>query len=57
MPTSGELRDALITKAEFWCTLVGAGELLVVVSQFVNTGDRAGLDALLTEVANQTDNT
>lgn len=29
----------------------------MVVGQFVNTGDGAGLDALLTEVAKQTDNT
>jgi hypothetical protein len=84
VPTSGEQRDALITKAEFWRTLVGAdehaattmaaaqtfeaisqmdlsqhqaGKLLIVVSQFVNTGDRAELDALLNEVANQTDST
>jgi hypothetical protein len=84
VPTSGEQRDALITKAEFWRTLVGAGEhaattmaaaqtfeaiaqmdlsqrqagrLLMVVSQFVNTGDRADLDALLAEVANQTEST
>ena len=84
MPTSGEQRDALITKAEFWRTLVGAGEhaattmaaaqtfeviaqmdlsqhhagrLLMVVSQFVNTGDRAELDTLLAEVVKQTDNT
>lgn len=84
MPTSGEQRAALITKAEFWRTFVGAGEhaattmaaaqtleavartdlsqhqagkLLTVVSQSVNTGDRAEIDALLTKVANQTDNT
>ena len=29
----------------------------MVVGQFVNTGDRAELDALPTEVAKQTDNT
>ena len=81
MPSSGDLREQLLTKAEFWRSLWVADEpeacnmaavqtfevidsmdlrpphgatLLMVTSRYVNTGDRAELDALLTEIANQT---